>query len=119
MTPSPLIPTLGFVVATTGTGGLCQPATGVEVLWRIGTHDTPLPADLWLASGAEVPTGQELINPVRSLVADATGVLRSLAFLPVDPEAEQRVDDWLSKHEHRSTARTLTSRRKHEEPELA
>jgi hypothetical protein len=118
VTPPTFIPTLGLVVISTGTGCLCQPDVDGEVAWRTGTHDTPLPADLWLACGIEVPTGQELMDPMCNLISDAKMVIHSLAFLQPDHDAERRVDAWVKKNEPPIATRPLEALQADQEPEL-
>jgi hypothetical protein len=99
--------------------GEAVPVAEARTTFRAGAHETPLPADLWLAAGFDVPTGHELADPAVRLVAEAQAVLRTLSFLPVDPEAERRVETWLAAQEPERTGRAIPRRRPRREPELA
>lgn len=105
MNPIPV--SIVMALAATNAG---LPQESRDVVWFAGAHQTPLPGDLWMPS-APPATGQDLVGPVANLVHDAAMVVRTLAFLPVDEDAERREEARCLEILPVRTFRTLSNRK--------
>ena len=75
---------------------------------RTGWDDTPAPADLGPASICDPATGQlVLAESPESMVRKAAGHIQNMAFLPVDPRAEEIVDALVERKLRGATMRPL------------
>lgn len=68
------------------------------VLHPTGAEATPSPIDIGPAGLVDQPTGQlTVVEPPEAVVRKAVRFIRAMAVLPVDPEADKRIDRLVAK----------------------